>query len=385
MANLEVIPVQNRREEKQFVNLAWDIYRDDPNWVPPLIQNQLELLNYRRHPFYDDGEIQTFLALRDGKPVGRIAAIVNNGHIRRHKEQRGFFGFFESIDDQEVTNLLFDAARDWLKERDITKIRGPMNPSMNYECGLLIDGFDSQPTFMMTYNRPYYQKLIEDYGFVKTQDMYAFWGHTDMIEGLDKKLKFVVEEATRRFDVKLRMIDKSRFLEDVKMFLDIYNQSLVGTWGFVPMSEGEINMMAKSLKHLIVPEMTSVAEVDGRPVGASFGLLDYNPRIKKINGRLFPFGFMRLLWNKRAIKRVRIISTNVIPEYHKWGLGLVILDRLVPDLFRLGVEEAEFSWVLESNHLSYKTLKRGGAHLTKSYRLFDYGPTEDKTEDKTEA
>jgi len=253
----------------------------------------------------------------------------------------------------------------------MTSLRGPTNPSMNYECGLLIEGFDSPPTFMMTYNPPYYLKLIESCGLSKSQDMAAFWGHVDMLEGLDKKLEFIVVECKRRFNVHLRRLDRSRFDQEVRMFLDIYNQSLVGTWGFVPISEAETAHMAGALRHLIVPEMTSAAEIDGRPVGAVFGLLDYNPRIKQIGGRLFPFGFIRLLWNRKGIKRVRLISTNVIPEYQKWGVGLLIVSNFVPAVKEWGIEEAEFSWVLESNTLSYATLKRGGAKITKQYRIFD--------------
>ncbi len=371
MTQTQVIPVSTRKEKSQFFHFPWQLYRDDPNWIPPLRQDQWHLLNYKPHPFYKDGGIQTFLALRDGQPVGRIAAIINQTHNLRYEERRGFFGFFEAIDDQSVASALFDAARQWFAEREITAIRGPINPSMNYECGLLIDGFDSPATFMMTYNPPYYPRLIESCGFEKVQDMYAFWGHIDMLHSLDKKMQFIVEEAQRRFNVKLRRLDRSRFREDVRMFLDVYNRSMVGSWGFTPMSEEEIDLMSNSLKHLIVPKMTAVAEVDDKVVGAVFGLLDFNPRIKLINGRLFPFGFIRLLANKKAIKRVRLVSTNVVPEYQKWGLGLVLLNQLLPDALAYGIQEAEFSWVLESNDLSYKSLKRGGAQITKTYRIYD--------------
>jgi GNAT superfamily N-acetyltransferase len=372
MPNITIKPVETRRERKQFLELPWQINRGDPNWMPPLRQNQEELVGYKRHPFYKDAEGQTFLALRDGQPIGRVMAILNHAHNRFHKENRGFFGFFESIDDQAVASGLFDAARAWLAQRGITQIRGPMNPSMNYECGLLIEGFDTPPFFMMTHNLPYYQRLIEGAGFGKIEDMFAFYGRIEKLQTLDKKLAFMVEECSKRFDVKLRRMDPRRFKQEVKLFLDIYNQALVGTWGFVPLSEAEVDHMAESMKLLIAPQMTTIAEIDGRPVGCQFGLLDYNPRIKAIDGRLFPFGFIRLLWNKRAIKRVRLISTNVIPEYQKWGLGLVIASRIVPDAREWGIEEAEFSWVLESNKLSYGTLKRGGAEITKRYRIFDY-------------
>jgi GNAT superfamily N-acetyltransferase len=374
MPKLIIQPAVTRREKKQFLELPWLTNRGDPHWIPPLRQNQEEMVGYRRNPFYDDAEGQTFLALSDGKPVGRVMAILNHAHNRVHKENRGFFGFFESIDDQEVAAGLFAAVRGWFQERNITALRGPMNPSMNHECGLLVEGFDTPPFFMMTHNPPYYQRLIENCGFAKVEDMFAFHGRTDMLQALDKKLGFIVEECRKRFDIKLRRMDRKNFGRDVRLFLDIYNQALVGTWGFVPMSTAEIDHMAAGMKQLIAPEMTTIAEIDGRPVGCQFGLLDYNTRIKQIDGRLFPFGFLRLLWNKRAIKRVRLISTNVIPEYQKWGLGLVIAARLVPEVRDWGIEEVEFSWVLESNKLSYGTLKRGGAQITKRYRIFDSTP-----------
>jgi hypothetical protein len=371
---LVIKPVETSRERAQFLQLPWDIQGRDPHWMPPLRANQEELVGFKRHPFYDNAEGQAFLALDGGRPVGRVHAILNHVHNRCHQENRGFFGFFESIDDAEVAAGLLSAVRQWLAAKGVTQIRGPVNPSLNYECGLLIDGFDSPPMFMMTHNPPYYGRLIEACGFAKVEDMYAFWGHIDMLDQLDAKLAFIVEECKRRFPIKLRRLDTRRFNQEVRMFLDIYNQSLQGTWGFTPLSEGEIEHLAKSLKHLIVPEMTTVAEIDGRPVGAQFGLLDYNPRIKQIDGRLFPLGFVRLLWNRRGIKRVRLISTNVIPEYQKWGLGLVIASRIVPEIKAWGIEEVEFSWVLESNKLSYGTLKRGGAKITKTYRLYDSQP-----------
>jgi GNAT superfamily N-acetyltransferase len=373
MNPISIVRVENRQQQRQFLELPWLLHKSNPHWIPPLRQNQKELVGYANHPFYDDAEAATFLAYENGRPCGRILALVNAAYNRLYHEQLGFFGFFESIDRQEVAGGLVDAACDWLAERGINRLRGPCNPSLNYECGLLVEGFDSAPVFMMPYNPPYYATLLEKCGFEKTQDLYAFWGHVDMLDTLDRKLDFVVKEATRRFNVKLRKLDPKRFDAEVRMFLDIYNKSLVGTWGFVPLSKGEVDHVASAMKHLIVPEMTSVAEVEGRPVGAIFGLLDYNPRIRKIDGRLFPFGFLRLLWNRRAIKTIRLISTNVLPEYQKWGLGVVLLSRLVPEVHTWGIREAEFSWVLESNHLSRKTLERGGLKRSKTYRIYELG------------
>ena len=332
---------------------------------------QREMVGYREHPFYEDNEVQTFLAYRSGEVCGRIAAILNRGHIERYSERRGFFGFFECVDDQEVAGGLFDAVRQWFAERDVHLLRGPTNPSLNYALGLLIEGFDSPPTFMMTYNPRYYARLIEDYGFRKTQDLYAYWGHIEMLPKIRAKLGPIAAQMIEHYGVRLRSLDTSRFVEEVEAFLSIYNRSLVNTWGFVPMSTKEVRHMARALRYLIVPELAIVAEIDGKLVGACLCLPDYNPRIKAIDGRLFPFGFLRLLWKKSAIKRVRLISTNVIPEYQRLGVGLVLLEGLVPEVMEWGLEEIEFSWVLESNTLSRRSLEKGGAVRTKTYRLYD--------------
>ena len=371
MSELVVKPVLTSGERKQFLNLPWTLYRNDPNWVPPLRDNQKEMVGYSANPFYDRNRIQTFLAYRDGEVCGRIGAIINYGHIDRYNELRGFFGFFESVDDQEVANGLFDAARGWFADQGITKMRGPTNPSLNYELGLLIDGYDSPPTFMMTYNPSYYERLYENYGLRKTQDLYAFWGHISMLPKIAEKLKPLCEQIIERYNVRIRSLDPSHFLDDVKMFLSIYNRSLTNTWGFVPMSPREVEHIAKGLQHLIVPELTVVTEIDNRVVGAMFALLDYNPRIREIDGRLFPFGFLHLLRNKKAIKKIRMISTNVLPEWQLHGLGVVLLHGIVPKAMEWGMQEAEFSWVLESNSLSRGALQKGGAKITKTYRIYD--------------
>ena len=363
--------VTNSRQQKQFLQFPWTIYRNDPHWIPPLRINQRELVGYSRNPFYDRNQIQTFLAYRGSEVVGRIGAILNQGHINRYNDPRGFFGFFESIDDQEVANGLFHAARDWFADQGIFKLRGPTNPSLNHESALLIDGFDSSPTFMMTYNPRYYERLIENYGFRKTQDLYAFWGHIAMRPKIAEKLVPVAEQIIERYNVKVRPLDRSRFREDVKTFLSIFNRSLTNTWGFVPISDAEVEHMAKSMRLLIVPELAIMVEVDGRPVGASFGLLDYNPRIREIDGRLFPFGFIHLLRNKREIKKIRVIAVNVLPEYQLHGLGMVLLHGMVPKAIEWGIQEAEFSWVLESNSLSRGALTKAGAKITKTYRIYD--------------
>ena len=370
-ASVRCDKVQTRKDEKAFLNLEKEIYREDPNWVPPLWMTRRELVGFKPHPFYEDAERQAFLVRRGDRVVGRVLAIVNHAHNRRYDEKLGFFGFFECYDDVEASNELLATACRWLKDQGMTDVRGPANPSLNYEVGILIEGFDSPPTFLITYNPEYYAGLVEAFGFEKTQDLFCYDASIEQLETLDPKLQFVIDEATRRFKVVCRPISRSNFSKDVRTFLDIYNQSLQRTWGYVPMSESEVKHQADGLKHLIVPELTSIAEIDGKPVGAGFALLDFNPIIKQIGGKLLPFGWLKLLMGKRKLQRLRLISTNVLPEYQRWGLGLVTLARVVPPAIEFGIQVGEFSWVLESNTLSRGTIERGGAKHAKTQRIYD--------------
>lgn len=371
MSEIQIIEPETFWQRRQFLNVPWMIYRNDPLWVPALRSDEKRLINYTKGAFYINNEMQTFLAIRAGQAVGRIGAILNRGHSERYQDNLGFFGFFECIDDPEVSHALFKAAARWLLAKGCTAMRGPVNPSLNETLGLLIEGFDTSPFFMMTYNPPYYEKLYEEFGFRKEQDLYAYWGQIEMLPKIRQKLMPICENIKERTGATTRSLNPKRFTEDVEIFLNIYNKALQGTWGFVPMSDAEVKESASFLKWLIVPELAIAAEVDGKVVGATFGMPDYNQRIKAIRGSLFPFGFIRLLWNKRAIKKIRLISTNVLPEYQMLGLGLVMLDAFVPQAMQYGIQEAEFSWVLESNTFSRGSLEKGGAVRTKTYRVYD--------------
>ena len=225
MSSLLVEPVRTWWQRRQFIHLPWTIYHGDPHWIPPLLGNHKEMLNYSHSPFYDDAEIQTFLAQRNGVPVGRIAAIVNHAHNRRFQEQRGFFGFFECEDNQESALSLFDAVKRWLGERKISVVRGPANPSMNHECGLLVDGFDAAPTFMNTYNPRYYAALIEGCGFRKSQDLYALCKRTSALAEVVAKRASFVRGCQRRFNIKLRSLNVRNFKADVRLFLEMFNRA----------------------------------------------------------------------------------------------------------------------------------------------------------------
>ena len=368
---VEVIPVSTSREQKQFLHLPWSIYRGDANWVPPLRRNQRELCGFARHPFYDAARSQAFLAVRDGQAVGRILAIRNSRYDQKYNESTGFFGFFES-DSPEVAAALFATMEQHHRAEGCERIVGPVNPSMNYECGLLIDGFDSPPVFMMTYNPPTYPQMFEDAGYSKAHDLYAYLGHTSQLKDNQQRWDFIAQRLQEKIGFSRRTMQRAQFGEELRGFLDVYNRALQGSWGFVPISDAEMEHMAQGMKHLIVPELTGVVEIDGQRVGVTFGMLDYNPRIRQINGKLFPFGFWKLLSNKRRITRMRLISTNVVPEYQESkGMGLTLFSTLIPQILEWGMEDVEFSWVLESNRLSRATLERCGTRLYKTYRMYE--------------
>jgi len=368
---ITVRAVTSWRDRRRFQRLPWTIYADDPNWVPPILSQERLLLGWGRHPFFDHAEMVTFLAERDGKVAGRIAVFVNDIHNAKYDEKRGFFGFFECVDDLAVARALFDAGRAWLLRRGMTDWRGPVNPSLNYTCGLLIDGFSSPPVFLMTYNRPYYAALIEALGFAKTQDMYAYEMDVALLAKLVDRYKPAVMSSLEGDDFAVRRFDRKHFAAEIRTFLEIYNRALDGTWGFTPLQQGEVTHIAKEMGQIIAPEFAAFAMVDGVAIGAVLALLDYNQIIRKLNGRLLPFGIFRILRGRKRINVARAMAVTMLPEYQQSGLGIVLLDRLVESAKPWGLKGWEFSWVLESNEASRGSLKKAGTKLTKTYRIYD--------------
>ena len=373
MNNTDIVVerVANSRQRKLFLEFPWTIYRKDPHWIPPLRLDQKENVGYSRNPFYDRNQIQTFLAYRGGEVVGRIAAILNQGHINRYDDRRGFFGFFESIDDQDVANALFNAARDWFADQGIFKLRGPVNPSLNGSVALLIDGFDSPPTFMMTYNPRYYERLIENYGFVKAQDLYAFWGHISMLPKVAEKLRPLAEQIVERYNVKVRPLDKNHFHEEVKSFLSIYNRSLTNTWGFVPMSDAEVEHAAKSMQPLIVPELAIFVEIDGRLVGATVRAIGLQPANQ---GNRWPAFSLRLhpSFEQQASDQEDAHDLDQRPARvpdARTGVGADARHRSQGD--RVGHGGGRVLLGTGNEQLLPRRLTKGGAKINKTYRIYD--------------
>ncbi len=378
-----VRPVVSWQDRRRFQQLPWSIYSlqgkaRDPNWVPPILAQERELLGWKdwrghRHPFYDNAESGTFIAERNGLTLGRLAVLVNHIHNKKYNERTGFFGFFDCVDDPAVARELFEAGEVWLRERGMTIVRGPVNPSLNYTCGLLVDGFDRPPCFLMTYNPGYYAALLEACGFAKSQDLYAYEMDVKLLKALVVRYKRAVVAALAREDLVVRAMDPKRFVWEIETYLDIYNRSLDGTWGFTPLQAGEARRIAAEMRYVIVPDFALFAEVGGQPIGALLALLDYNQILGRLNGRLFPFGFLRVLTGRRHITRARAMAMTMVPGYESSGLSVVLLDRLVDAAAKWGgsIAHYEFSWVLESNERSRGTLERAGTKIVSTYRLYD--------------
>jgi len=372
MSNRIVVrQVTSWRNRRRFQRLPWSIYAGDHNWVPPVLAQERELLGWGHHPFFDNAEVVTLLAERDGRAMGRLAVFINNVHNQKYSEQRGFFGFFECIDDAAVAAGLFEAGQDWLRQQGMTAVRGPVNPSLNYTCGLLIDGFDCPPCFLMTYNRPYYAALLEACGFAKAQDLYAYEMDTNLLQVLVDRYKPAVLSMLNRPDMVIRPMNSAMLQQEIETYLDVYNRSLDGTWGFTPLQPREAHHIACELRHLIVPRFTALAEIDGQPIGAVFALLDYNQILGKLNGRLFPFGFVHLMTRRRKITTIRAMAMTMVPGYQNAGLSVVLIDNLTGPAAKWGIQRWELSWVLESNNRSRGTLERAGMKRTKIYRIYD--------------
>ncbi len=365
---IEIITVKSKKEQKEFIKLPWKIYKKDPNWVPQLILDLKEMMDRKKYAFFEHSEVEFFIAQKNGETVGRIAAIKNNRHILVHKENIGFFGFFECINDQEVANQLFDAAANWCRSKGLEALRGPANYSQNDTCGLLVDAFDQSPVILMTYNPPYYQQLVENYGFNKAMDLYAYYLHTDT--KFPERVIKLSEEIKARLNVTIRPINIKDFWNEVERVKLVYNQAWAPNWGFVPLTDKEIKHTAESLKMALDPDIVYMAEDNGKPVGFSLAVPDMNQALKHANGRLFPFGLLKILWHKRKIDGVRVIIMGVIPEYQRRGIDTVFYWETYQRAVAKGYKWGEFSWILDSNTMMNRASKLVGAHIYKTYRMY---------------
>jgi GNAT superfamily N-acetyltransferase len=374
---LKVTPVSGRADLAAFIDLPFALYRNDPNWVPPIKSEVRKLLDQQRHPFYDGGreaEIQLFLA-RDGRRVvGRIAAILNHAHNRAHDERIVFFGFFESERRPDVAEALLSAVEDWARNRGLTAVRGPMNPSTNYECGLLVDGFDRPPVLMMTYNPPWYVELIEGAGYGKAKDLYAYL--SEVHDASLERLRKLGERAQRRNPGLItRSADMKRFDSEVELIKGLYNAAWERNWGFVPMSDAEFDNLAHELKSLVHPELVRIAFIENEPVGFILTVPDWNPVLADIGGSLWrhPIKLVRhLLFTKaESLPGLRLILLGVREGFRNRGIESLLFAHGIEVAVRAGYEWCEYSWILEDNELTKRAVRLMGGDLYKIYRVYE--------------
>ncbi|MCK5146567.1 N-acetyltransferase [bacterium] len=369
MSNVEIISVRSKSEWKKFLKFPYQHYKDYPNWAPPLIIDQKFILNPKKHPFYDHGEVQLFLAVQHNKIVGRVAAIIDHLHIKIHKEKIGFFGFFETVDDINVSSTLLETAEKWLTEHGMQAMRGPINLSMNESSGLLINAFDDSPRLLMTYNPEYYIHHIESYGLKKEMDLFAY--HVDGKEPPPAKLVRVAERIEKKQNVTIRPVNMKVYNEEIERIWDVYNKAWSKNWGFVPWTEAEFKHLAKDMKTAIIPDMALIVEKDGEPIAFSVTLPDMNKALIKTNGRLFPTGLLKLLYYRRKINWSRILVLGVVHEFQGHGIDALLYLKTWKNTVKKGYYNGEMSWILENNTMMNRAATMLGGKLYKTYRIYE--------------
>jgi hypothetical protein len=373
--SLEVVTVERDRDLTAFIDVPWHIPElvRHPQWVPPLRMMVRDVLDTKSNPFYRQAERALFIARRDGKAVGRIAAIENRAHNAFHRDRVGFFGFFECADDGDAASALFREASAWLAARGLTSIVGPMNPSTNHDCGLLVEGFDQHPQFLTPWNPPHYERLIRDAGFVSSRDLVGYWlPYGEPGYQLPARFEALARRAAAKAKLVFRDLEPRYFWREVEICWEVYNAAWEDNWGFVPMSRDEFLHMARSLKPLLVPQFAFVAEVEGKAAGFMLSTPDFNVVLKRIpNGRLLPFGLPKILWAKSRIRTGRIIALGIKKEFRSGSILPVFMHEAARRAIAYGSPGAEASWILEDNQAMRQPLEAFGGRVYRRWRIFD--------------
>ncbi|HXV05768.1 MAG TPA: hypothetical protein VFP23_07710 [Solirubrobacterales bacterium] len=375
MGGLSIRPVRGRRDLKRFVKVPFRLHRDHPNWVAPLIYERMEFLDRRKNPWFEHGEAEFFIAERDGEPVGRISAHLD----RRWDEFQGgsdaMFGFFESEDDAETVAALLDAATEWARGKGRTRILGPMDFTTNDEVGILIEGFDRRPMILEPWHPPYYRERIEAQGFGKAMDVQMWelqFGELKGGERFDPAIHAAAEKALKEEGVVIRNMRKRDMADEVRRFMDVYNEAWGSNWGFVPITDAEVEFQAKNLKQVIDEEWAFMAEKDGEPVGAALTLPDINQVMSKLNGRLLPFGWLKFLLGKRKIDQLRVFALGVKHDYRHSGVAAgLYLKHLETAARPDSIKGGDMGWILETNGPMNRAMEGMGGKVVKKYRIYE--------------
>lgn len=375
--SLHIERVATAKQLHEFIRLPWHVYRDDPLWAPPLFAERLDFFDKRKNPFFEHAEADYFLARRDGRVVGTIAAILNHKHNECHQENVAHFGFFEVVPDPQAAALLLEVAASWARNHGLNRLLGPMNFSTNDECGLLIDGFDTPPVVMLTYNPPYYRDYLEASGFDKAMDLLAWERNIGELlepEGLPPKLRRVIDIVRKRYPLTIRRLNMKDWTNEIERVKQIYNQAWQKNWGFVPMTDREIERLANSLKPILDPHLIFLVERKGKPIGFSLALPDANELLVKLRpGPSHVSSYLagiRLITGKTRVKRVRVVALGVIEAYRGSGVDALLYYMSVHAAAERGYEWGEGSWILETNDAMNRPIRLLGSRLSKRFRIF---------------
>ncbi len=367
-----VEPVASKSQLKTFIDFPHELYRNDKNYVPELFIAQRDILTPGKHPFHEHSVMQLFLAYQGDVIKGRIAAILNNNHNKFNNTNDGFFGFFDCVDDQEVADKLLAQAETWLREKGVQKIIGPVSPSTNEPLGTLIEGYDSPPVAMMTYNKPYYKNLVENYGFTKQVDLFAYDLDINKLSDRTLRLQDAILKRLAQKNIVIRPINMKDFKNEVSKVRETYNKAWDKNLGFVPMTKNEFDYLAKDLKMVLNPDYCLVAEHEGKFVGFALAIPDINRILIKIKrGRLFPTGIFKLLFGAKKVKYLRVIALGVIDDYRKLGIEACFYAQIIKKGFENKVTGGEASWILEGNELMNKAMLDINGKVYKKYRIYE--------------
>lgn len=380
MDEVTITPVSNEADRRAFIAFPWEVYRGDPHWVPPLVSERLAFLDPQRNPFFQHARVQLFLARRGARIVGTVGAFTNHEYNRFQGVNVGFFGFFEVLDDPPAAAALLEAAGRWARHAGHAALLGPAQFSTNDEVGLLVEGFDEPPRILMTYNPPRYAGYLEAAGFAKAMDLWAYsMPLDDFYRGaaLPAKLLRVAEKVRQRGRFTVRRVNLKEFDREIERFKSVYNVAWERNWGFVPMTDAEIDHMGTSLKPLIDPDLVVIVEQDGRPVGFSLSLPDLNQPLRKAYPRpRVPeaWTMLKLLWHwkvRRKAEWVRVFALGVVPEVRGQGVDALMYTETARSALARGYRRAEMSWILENNMMMNRAIRLLGGEVYKTYRVYE--------------
>ena len=365
---IQIKEISSPQEVCAFVEFPFTLYKDNPYWVGELKRDTCHLLD-EKNPFWCHAKRALFMAYEGATPVGRIMALINRAHNEYHRENIGFFGFFDSINDTEISTALLAAAENWLKAQGAQKMRGPASPSSNHVYGLLVDGFDSMPAVMMPYNFAYYAELMEDAGLKKAKDLLAFYRTKD--DRFSERFLKICTRCERAKGITLRRLNLHKIDDEAEIIRQIYNAAWAQNWGFVPMSQKDMADTVKELKPFLRPEGTCIIEENGVPAGFYICIPNMNHVLKVLNGTLKnPWRLLKAWWTWKHIKDARLIMLGVMPEFRKRGLDLILIKHIVTHGVAVW-DAAELSWVLEDNAGMIHAIQECGCHPYKRYRVYE--------------